>query len=96
MRRAVLVNAVKMQRSRLVTELVVDVDDDTIADVCLDMRNGPLVIDADDGTRERSVRIGSDPSDVEVVADGGCAGQAQRRSEQSCRPCEAVHLVLSV
>lgn len=79
--RTVLINAVKMQRSRLVTKLVVDVDDDTIADIGLDPRNGPLVIDANDGTRERSVWIGRDPSDVEVVVDGGSAGKAQRGSE---------------
>lgn len=91
--RAVLVNAVKMQRSRLVTKLVVDVDDDAIADIGLDLRNGPLVVDANDGTRERSVWIGRDPSDVEVVVDGSCAGEAQRGSEQSCYPCEAFHLV---
>lgn len=93
-RRAVLVNAVKMQRRRLVTKLVVEVDDDTIADIGLNARNGPLVIDANDGTRERCVWIGSDPSDVEVVVDSGCAGKAQRRSEQSCRPCEAIHSCL--
>lgn len=91
--RAVLVNAVKMQRSRLVTKLVVEVDDNAIADIGLDARNGPLVVDANDGTRERSVWIGRDPSYVEVVVDGGSADKAQRGSEQGCCPCEAIHLV---
>lgn len=93
--RAVLVNAVKVQRSRLIAKLVADVDNDTIADICLDTRNRPLVVDANDGTRERSIWIGSDPSDVEVIVDSGCADKTQRGSEQSCRPCEAIHLVLS-
>lgn len=92
---SILVHAVKMQGSRLITKLVVDVDDDTIADICLDTRNGPLVIDANDGAWERSVWIGSDPSNVEVIVDSGRAGKAQRGGKQSRRSCEAVHLLLS-
>lgn len=80
-----------MQRGRLVAQLVVDIDDNAIANVGLNARNGPLVVDANDGTRKRSVWVGCDPSDVEVIVDGGRTGEAQRGSEQGRRSREAIH-----
>lgn len=91
-RGAVHEEAVKVQRGRLVAKLVVDIDDNAIANVCLNARNGPLVVDANDGTRERSVWVGRDPSDVEVIVDSGRTGEAQRGSEQRRRSSEAIHV----
>lgn len=88
---AVHEEAVEMQRGRLVAKLVVDIDDDAIANIGLNARNGPLVVDANDGTRKGSVWVGRDPSDVEVIVDGGRTGEAQRGSEQGRRSREAIH-----
>lgn len=81
---AVLEQAVKVQRGALVAELVVDVDDEAVAHVDLETRNGPLAVDANDGTLHGAVRVGGDPGDVEVMGDGGgvgercCAGEGEQ------------------
>lgn len=90
-RGAVHEETVKVQRGGLVAKLVVDIDDNAIANIGLDARNGPLVVDANDGTRKGSVWVGRDPSDVEVIVDGGRTGEAQRGSEQDRRSREAIH-----
>lgn len=61
-----------MKRGGLVTELIVDVDDDGVAHVGFNGRQGPFAVDADGRTGEGVVGIRVDPADVEVVLhDGG-------------------------
>lgn len=67
--------AVEVQRGRLVAQLVVHIDDDVVADVCIYARDGPLAVDADGGAVEGAVGIGRDPANVEVVRHGGSLGQ---------------------
>lgn len=67
--------AVEVQRGRLVAQLVVHIDDDVVADICIDARDGPLAVDADGGAVESAVGIDRDPANVEVVRHGGSLGQ---------------------
>jgi len=88
--RAVHEQAVKVQRRGLVAQLVVDLDDDAVANVGLDLGDGPLAVDADDGARERTVRVGRHPGDVEVVVDRG-RGSDAGDGGQSCHLGEDGH-----
>lgn len=85
-----------MQRSRLVTERVLDIDDDLVADVGGDLWDGPLSVDANGGTIKGTVWIGRDPANIEVVRDGGgvCAGKegCEERQAQQMRGCYESHL----
>lgn len=74
--------AVEMERGRLVAQLVVDIDDDAVSYVGLNAWNRPLAVDADDGPLMRAIWIRRDPSDVEVVCDGGGRDEAQRGGQQ--------------
>ena len=56
-----------MQRSRLIAELVVDVDNDPIANSGFDAWDGPFSVDSDDGSVSQTIRVSRDPADNEVV-----------------------------
>ena len=63
--------AVEMERGVLILERVEDFDNDTVSDVGLDGRDGPLPIDADGLAVKQAVGICCDPGDVEVIVDRG-------------------------
>lgn len=90
--RPILEQAVKVQRGRLIAELVIQVDDYAVAEIALKGGNRPFAVDANDGPLEGGVRIGSDPSDVEIVVDGGSRCQAYRRSQDGCQTRKTRHL----
>ena len=56
-----------MQGGRLVAELVVHIDDYSVANGSLDAWYGPLSIDPNDRPFEKTIRVSSDPTYVEVV-----------------------------
>jgi hypothetical protein len=59
-----------MQRGRLIAELIVDVDNDSVANSRLDTRNGPLSIDPDGRSITKTVGVSGDPSNSEVISLG--------------------------
>lgn len=68
-RGGVLEQAVEVQRGGLVPEGVDDIDDDPVADICLNARNRPFAIDSYHRSICLSIGIGRHPPDVEVVRD---------------------------
>lgn len=68
--RTVLKQPVKVQAGGLVTELVVDVDGESLADVGMQGGRGPSAVDADDGTGVQSVWVAVDPADVPSIGSG--------------------------
>lgn len=59
----------KVQTRALVTELIVDIDNDPVALCSDDCRKGPLAVNAHDGPRESAIWICEDPRHIEVVSD---------------------------
>ena len=59
----------------MVTELVVYVDDDSVAYVGGYSRYGPLSVDANSRSVEQAVRVTGEPCDIEIVgySSGLCA-----------------------
>lgn len=62
----------KMNRGRLISEIVVQIDNHSIADRSLDTWNGPLSIDTDDWSFEEAVRICPHPFGGEVIDTSFC------------------------
>jgi len=58
-----------MKCSGLVPELILDVDDDSIANLSGHNWNWPFAVDSNCWSFERAIRICVDPSDVKVVCD---------------------------
>src|SRR3569833_3708451 len=78
----------EMERRRFVAELVVGVNDDAVADVGCDVRDGPLAVDANGWAIEESIRVSGQPRDVEIVGYGsGPRRSEQRREEQMAKHC---------
>jgi hypothetical protein len=61
------VQAVEMKTGRLVSQLVVNLNDNVVADIGSDNWKRPLAIDANCWSNKSTVWIGINPGDVEVV-----------------------------
>lgn len=91
LRCAILIQTVEMERSGLVAELVVHIDDNLVAHIDSDLRDRPLVVDANDRSVEGTIRVSGDPSDVEVIGDrvcddrGGEQDEACHQGQKLCR-----------
>lgn len=59
--------AVKVQRRRLVPQVIAGINQDGVPDIGLDARDRPLPVDADGRALKRAVGVGPDPSDGKVV-----------------------------
>lgn len=59
-----------MKSGGLISQLIVDIDDDLIADSRCHYWQWPLIVDADGWSFEDAIRVCSDPGDVEIV--GAC------------------------
>ena len=71
----VLIQAVPMDRGRLISQAVLHIDNESVAHVHLDARDGPLTIDANDWSRMLAIWVSFDPADVQVVCLGGSADE---------------------
>ena len=83
---AIHVEAVKMQRGRLISQRILDVDHKLIANVGDNGWDGPLPVDAHDRTCLLAIWIRVHPTDVEVVGDGrsvGDGGEERYRHEKA-------------
>lgn len=78
MRSSVHVETVKVERCRLVTELIVRIDDDVVAYVGLDLWYRPLPVDAYDWSLEGTVGIRSCPANLEIICDNSSGYESQR------------------
>lgn len=65
----ILEDTVKMNARTLIAQLVINIDDHTIALGNIQQWQRPLPIDADGRAVEGSVRVGSDPSNVPIIID---------------------------
>lgn len=74
--------AVEMQRGRLVTKLVVDVNDNSVAEVHIDCWDRPLAVDTNDRAFKGTIRVGSNPANVEVVCDSSCLRESDKARRQ--------------
>ena len=81
---AVHVETMEMQRSRLVAQVIVSIDDDPITNVNLDCRDWPLAIDANDWALESIVRISSDPANIKIKLSGSCRSEMGKGEKQCC------------
>ena len=61
-----------MQRGGLVTKLIVDIDDDSVALRRSHHRKWPFSIYTDGGSLKSAVRVRCDPGNVKIVGDGRC------------------------
>jgi hypothetical protein len=61
------VEAVEVKTRTLISQLILYIDNDSIANSSSDWWNGPFSIDANDRTLKRTIRICSNPFDSEVV-----------------------------
>lgn len=62
----------EMQRGRLISQRVQHIDDDLVTDICCDGWDGPFPIDANRGPIKGAIWVCSNPTDFEVVCNGGC------------------------
>ncbi len=60
-----------MNRCRLIAKIIVQVDDQSVANGSLDPWNRPLSIDANDGPLKESIGVCPHPSGGEIVNTGG-------------------------
>lgn len=79
---SVHVEAVEMQRGGLVAQVVVGVDDDPVTNVDLDTRNRPLAVDSNNWTLVGTVRVSSDPANVEVIFPRDSGSQLRERKQR--------------
>ena len=90
---------VEMQRGGLVTQAVLDIDNDPIAKVDVDSGNGPLAVDANDWSLERTVRVSLSPANVEIKLAGGRGGDIEEAKQRGCHAdvpdehCDEAHRV---
>ena len=75
-------DAVEVQRGGLVTELVLDVDDDLVALSRPHDGQRPLPVDANGRPLEHAIGVGPDPGDVEIVGDGSCFRACQEEKQR--------------
>lgn len=62
--------AMEMEAGGFITQVVLYVDYDLVANIRLDCRYGPLVVDADDGALKGTIGVGGRPTNIEIVGDG--------------------------
>lgn len=74
MRGAIHVETVEMQTGGLVTQLVIDIDNDPIPNSCGDVRYWPLPVNANGRARE-AIWLGCDPGDIEIIRHCGSRGR---------------------
>lgn len=74
---AIHVEAMKVKRGRLITEIVDGVDNDLVADVGFNDGERPLSVDADSWPLEHPIGVCCYPSYVEVVGDSGSSRQGR-------------------
>lgn len=74
--------AMEMQRCRLVTKLVVNVNDDSVAEVHVNCWDRPLAIDTNDRALKGTIRVCSYPANVEIVGDSSCLRQTDKAHRQ--------------
>lgn len=75
--------AMKVQRGRLITELIVHIDDDVVTNVGIYLRDRPLPIDANRGPLECTIWICGDPCDIEIICDGGGRSSRHERTQEA-------------
>ena len=61
----------KVDRRRLVSKVIAQINDQSVADCGLNSWNGPLSIDTNDGSLEKPVGIRPHPLGGEIVDAGG-------------------------
>jgi hypothetical protein len=71
----------EMQGGGLIPQLVVEVDDDPVPDGGVDDGDGPLTVDANDGTFIQTIWIGGHPGDIEVIGLGGGPGETEQAEQ---------------
>ena len=71
MARAIHEESMKMNRCRLIAKIVVQVDDQSVANDSFDPWNRPLSVDANDGPLKESIRVCPHPSGGEIVDTSG-------------------------
>ena len=76
---SILEQAVEVQRSRLVSQLVRDVNDDVVTNVGGDRRQRPLSVYTNGAPVERTIRVGGHPGHVEIVANSGGSDASEER-----------------
>lgn len=74
------IEAMEMQSGGLVTQLVVNIDNDPVPNSGGDVRDWPLPIDANGRARE-AVWLGRDPGDIEVIGHCGSNGRRNKQEE---------------
>jgi len=89
---AILEETVEMQRDCLVTKLVGDIDNNTVAFGDTNFWDGPLAVDAHYGPR-KTIGAGSDPTHLKIVGNGSCMRQSWQRKQH--RKDWATHCVWS-
>lgn len=77
--RPIHVQAMKVQRRRLVSERVLDIDDELVALGDPDGWDGPLSVDANDGTGLHAIRVRIHPRYIKVVSNGGTVSQGHKQ-----------------
>jgi hypothetical protein len=60
----------EVQACAHIAQSVVSINDDPVSHIRPYLRNRPLVVDANDGSLEVTIRVGSCPADVKVICDG--------------------------
>lgn len=68
-----------VKADRVISELVVDIDDQAIALGDIDGRDWPLSIDTDGRPVEQTIRVGRDPGYVVVVDDRSRSSEAEEQ-----------------
>ncbi len=69
--RAILEHAMPMQARRLISQLIVDIDNQTVSHRTLDGGNRPAAIDSNDRPWKGARWIRGYPGNVEIICDGG-------------------------
>lgn len=75
----------EVQTRSFVAKLVQYIDHNTVSHSCSDVGYGPLAVDSYDGSIEKSIRVGGDPRDVEIVCDGGGMGKPAEAKDKNAR-----------
>lgn len=74
--------AVEVESGALVAELILDIDDELVANSGSHNRQWPLAVDANGWSLEQSIWVGSNPGDVEVVGHGRCFCDGEQEKQR--------------
>lgn len=61
------VEAMEMKTCTLITQLILDIDDDSVSDGSCNGWQRPLPVDPHDRTHKSAIRVGVDPAYVEII-----------------------------